>query len=139
MKRKRRNKLLGFLFLFLSFLPASVLGQSIESRGGDTIVVLTPAELNVVNQMVAEREYLKKEKKITDQEIIGLEKVIETLKTQGQLKDTLNNRYVDLLDWKEKQYKDNLKTEKKKRIKSTTWGTGVGILVGIILGGLLWK
>lgn len=120
-----------FLLFFL-FIPTNAQGLLIN--GKDTMVVITPEELVKINKIIVSEEYLRKTVE-TQNELLSADSALLAEK------DSII-QYTELREQKKEAFYIDQTTAlkkdlKKKKTLSFLKGSGIGAIIGLIIGILL--
>lgn len=120
------NKLMLLILLIFSFVCSGRAQEKVVIRG-DTLVTITPKQLGTINGIIVDFEYTKKELALKDSLLSLNQKSI-------MAKDSIIGLQKENLILQE-QFYQNLNKQIKKDNKKYIWiSSGVGALVGLLIG-----
>ena len=133
MKRTLRIIIYALILLLLKG-DSNVYGQKIIEYSGDTLIAITPGQLEIVNSIIVEREYLIEELSVADE----INKLMDsTIKEQEQVikyNQTLLRGETEkhALEIQEQAYQ--LKSDYRGKLFSwTSVSLGFGMILGLLL------
>ena len=126
------NRIIMTFLLFFLFIPTNA--QSLLINGKDTMVVITPEELVKINKIIVSEEYLRKTVE-TQNELLSADSALLAEK------DSII-QYTELREQKKEAFYIDQTTALKKDLKkkktfSFLKGSGIGAIIGLIIGILL--
>lgn len=126
------SRIIMTFLLFFLFIPTNA--QNLLINGKDTMVVITPEELVKINKIIVSEEYLRKTVE-TQNELLNADSALLAEK------DSII-QYTELREQKKEAfYIDQTaalkKDLKKKKTLNFLKGSGIGAIIGFIIGILL--
>lgn len=131
----KTKMMIAFLLAFLFIIP----GQAQEKLelNGDTVIVISPKDLQTINGIIVDWEWLKKEVALKDSLLLADSVLIE-------IKDStivgIEAREKKKEEWYiengQKMTKENAKLKRQKKTNAFLGG-GIGAIIGILIGLLL--
>ncbi len=131
----KTKMMIAFLLAFLFIIP----GQAQEKLelNGDTVIVISPKDLQTINGIIVDWEWLKKEVALKDSLLLADSVLIE-------IKDStivgIEAREKKKEEWYiengQKMAKENAKLKRQKKTNAFLGG-GIGAIIGILIGLLL--
>lgn len=122
--------LITFLLAFLFVIPSNGQARKMEIEG-DTVIVMTPKDLQTINGIIVDWEFLKVESAMKDS-LLQADSLL--LDVKDSIIVGIERREAKKEAWYIDQAK-KLQKEKKEDKKGMFWfGSSIGLLIGAILG-----
>lgn len=136
-------KELTMLVIFLLIAVSCFCQENFPRRAvveGDTVVLVTPKQVTVMNLIILERDALEEELQLLRETLLTRDSILTIEKRKNsELWEVIKNkdRQVEnlnlIIDTRDKQFKSREKVLQKKKWRNTILGVVVGGIIGILI------